>query len=96
VLIHTTGEEALGMVVAAGFLKSPASHEADDEPDAHVAPSAADEREQVLRAIKVRRGQSAFRRGLIKRYGSRCLVTGCELESVRPSITTGTFRATAP
>jgi predicted restriction endonuclease len=77
-----TDEYALGMVVAAGFLRSPAPDEADEELETDVAPSAADEREQVLRAIKVRRGQSSFRRGLIKRYGARCMVTGCELESL--------------
>src|SRR5450755_2167156 len=27
-------------------------------------------------------GSRLFRRGLIKRYGSRCLVTGCELEAL--------------
>jgi putative restriction endonuclease len=81
-LLLPTGEEALGVVVAAGFLKSPASAEANEELETDVARSAADEREQVLRAIKVRRGQSSFRRGLIKLYGSRCLVTGCELEAL--------------
>lgn len=70
------------MVAAAGYLMSPAPDEADEELEALVAPSAADERKQLLRAIKVRRGQSAFRRGLIKRYGSRCLITGCELEAL--------------
>lgn len=81
-LLLPTGEEALRMVVAAGFLKSPAVDEADEELETEVEPSASDEREQVLRAIKVRRGQSSFRRGLIKRYGARCLVTGCELEAL--------------
>ena len=81
-LLFPAGEKVLGMVVATGFLKSPASDEADEELEPDVAPSAADEREQVLRAIKVRRGQSSFRRGLIKRYGSRCLVTGCGLEAI--------------
>ena len=81
-LLATTGETVLGMVVTAGFLKSPASDEAELDLETDVAPSTTDEREQILRAIKIRRGQSSFRRGLIKRYGSRCLVTGCKLEAL--------------
>jgi putative restriction endonuclease len=81
-LMSPTSQKALDMVSVAGFLKSPASDEADEEHEADLVPSVADEREQVLRAIKVRRGQSSFRRSLIKRYGNRCLVTGCELEAL--------------
>ena len=77
-----TGDVALGLVAAAGFLKSPMSNEADEELENDAALSTADEREQVVRAIKVRRGQSSFRRGLFKRYGNRCMVTGCELEAL--------------
>jgi putative restriction endonuclease len=75
-------DDALEMVAAAGFLKSPGSNEADEELENDVALSVADEREQVVRAIKVRRGQASFRRGLFKRYGNRCMVTGCELEAL--------------
>lgn len=38
-----------------------------------------DTREAILRAIKVRRGQRRFRDSLIRRYGPRCMVSGCEL-----------------
>ncbi len=38
-----------------------------------------DSRELVNRAIRVRRGQTAFRSELAARYGLRCMVTGCEL-----------------
>jgi putative restriction endonuclease len=48
-VLFPTDEKALEMVVAAGFLKSPAFDEADEEFERDVAPSAADEREQVLR-----------------------------------------------
>jgi hypothetical protein len=41
--------------------------------------SHADERELVNRAIRLRRGQAAFRRALLNRYGARCMVSGCEL-----------------
>lgn len=38
-----------------------------------------DERESVNRSIRLRRGQAAFRRNLVARYGARCMVSGCEL-----------------
>ncbi|WP_231553146.1 HNH endonuclease [Novilysobacter defluvii] len=38
-----------------------------------------DEREAVLRSIRIRRGQQSFRRRLIRAYGGRCAVSGCEL-----------------
>jgi HNH endonuclease len=75
-------DDASELVAAAAFLKSPESNEADEDLENDVALSTADEREKVVRAIKVRRGQSSFRRGLFKRYGNRCMVTGCELEAL--------------
>lgn len=42
-------------------------------------PSLSDSRDAVLRAIKARRGQQRFRQSLIRRYGSRCMVSGCDL-----------------
>jgi len=91
-LLHPADEKALDMLVATAFLKSPAPDEANDELETDLAPSAVDEREQVLRAIKVRPGQSSFRRGLIKRYGSRCLVTGCELEALLEAVHIAPYR----
>lgn len=41
--------------------------------------SMCDSRESILRAIKVRRGQRTFRDKLIKRYGGRCVVSGCRV-----------------
>jgi putative restriction endonuclease len=46
------------------------------------ANSMADTRASVLRSIKQRRGQKAFRDALMKRYGSRCVMTGCGLTDV--------------
>jgi putative restriction endonuclease len=40
-------------------------------------PSMIDQREQVLRAIKQRRGQAKFRDSLMKRYGRLCQITQC-------------------
>ncbi|WP_156226338.1 HNH endonuclease [Herbaspirillum chlorophenolicum] len=45
-------------------------------------PSATDSRQEVLRAIKLRRGQRKFRDGLIRIYGAKCMISGCELLSV--------------
>jgi hypothetical protein len=37
-----------------------------------------DQRERVLREVVQRRGQPAFRADLIRAYGGRCAVTGCD------------------
>lgn len=41
-----------------------------------------DTRESVLRSIRIRRGQKKFRDQLIRRYGARCLASGCELMDI--------------
>lgn len=38
-----------------------------------------DQRNRVLAAIVLRRGQPAFRRTLLRAYSSRCAVTGCDV-----------------
>lgn len=51
------------------------SEQADDpgfDPD-----SVRDERERAIRAIRLRRGQPAFRTALLEAYGRRCVITGC-------------------
>lgn len=40
--------------------------------------SEVDAREKVERSIAVRRGQAAFRNGLIEIYGGKCAITGCD------------------
>jgi hypothetical protein len=44
--------------------------------------NAKDARKAVLRAIKARRGQQAFRNSLIAAYAGRCAITGCEVLDV--------------
>ncbi|HDS1037540.1 TPA: HNH endonuclease [Stenotrophomonas maltophilia] len=44
----------------------------------HTAISA-DERERVLATIVRRRGQPAFREALLKLYGGRCVISGCDV-----------------
>lgn len=41
-----------------------------------------DEREKVLASVVRRRGQPSFRRALLERYSTTCMVTGCMVESV--------------
>jgi putative restriction endonuclease len=56
------------------------SSEADDprfDPD-----SLTDERERSIRAIRLRRGQPAFRTALLEAYGRRCAITGCAVVDV--------------
>ncbi len=44
--------------------------------------SAMDEPERALRAIRIRRGQTAFRNTLLAAYGGRCAITDCDIEDV--------------
>lgn len=53
--------------------------EADQNREDTFLPTMVDQRQAVLRAIKVRRGQATFRKELIKRYGPACMVTGCTI-----------------
>lgn len=46
------------------------------------SPRETDERKIVERQIRERRGQQPFRNALRKRYGDRCLVTGCQILAV--------------
>lgn len=41
-----------------------------------------DQREIALLAVRLRRGQSTFRESLIKAYGPKCMITGCDLLAV--------------
>lgn len=45
-------------------------------------PSAADDRERVYRAIRERRGQTEFRRTLLRLHRGRCQVSGCSVELI--------------
>lgn len=49
---------------------------------AEFAPQDGDERALIERQIRERRGQQSFRNDLRKRYGDRCLVTGCKVLAV--------------
>ena len=55
-----------------------------DTADAHdgYTPTLGDRRKQILGSIRLRRGQSKFRKSLIHRYGPACLISGCKLLEV--------------
>ena len=61
-------------------LRTLANDDADDgRPDVF---DTFDQRDRALRAICVRRGQTAFRTALMEAYGGRCAITGCRVASV--------------
>jgi len=74
----------------AKFVQSTSIDDSESQPDREVAtnesdrfsPSMSDTRQSILREIKARRGQRKFRDALLKRYGKRCMITGCELADV--------------
>ncbi len=45
-------------------------------------PTLGDRRKKILGSIQLRRGQSKFRKSLIRRYGPACLISGCKLMDV--------------
>jgi putative restriction endonuclease len=54
----------------------------DGDSDTFDPDSAYDARERAIRAIRIRRGQPAFRAALLKAYGGRCVITGCKIVDV--------------
>ncbi|CAH1658887.1 HNHc domain-containing protein [Hyphomicrobiales bacterium] len=64
------------------FQSWPADIFSVDDIDADYQPSSEDRRKRILRAISERRGQARFRSDLVKRYGARCLVSGCTVMDV--------------
>jgi hypothetical protein len=79
--LRTRFSQAANLI--AGFIAEPyiQPEVAADTPSGNTAykPTEGDEREQILRQIRARRGQQAFRNELRTRYGDRCLVSGCEI-----------------
>lgn len=55
---------------------------ADPDDSSEFVPQDGDERKRIVRQICERRGQQDFRNDLRKRYGDRCLVTGCKVLAV--------------
>lgn len=45
-------------------------------------PNTNDERQAIIRSIKLRRGQKKFRDGLLDKYKSTCVITGCKILAV--------------
>lgn len=71
---------------------------ADDEAElveSGYHPPEGDLRESAWELIKKRRGQAPFRNSLLRRYGSRCLVTGCQVVAVLEAAHIDSYRADA-
>ena len=66
------------------WLPQPANSLADDDADEapDLTPIGFDERSRILRAIRVRRGQYAFRQLLMARFGAKCVISGCTVQGV--------------
>ena len=65
------------------ILETAAAIGADQADDPSFDPdSVSDERERTFRAIRLRRGQPAFRVALLDAYDRRCAITGCAVEHV--------------
>lgn len=82
ILAHFFQQEGLGQLDAAEEAPLPAPPKGTSTQQDSYVSSLADTRALILRSIRERRGQSTFRQSLLKRYGARCLVTGCDLPDV--------------
>ena len=63
----------------------PSAEDADDDEPNHgevYIPDGVDRRPIVAQQIRQRRGQRRFRDALLRRYGDRCQITGCEALAV--------------
>jgi hypothetical protein len=76
----------------AGEAESPLRGEWAEAP---FVPEAGDSRAVAFRQIRARRGQQAFRDALRQRYGSRCMITGCELMDLVEAAHVKPFRGAA-
>lgn len=59
-----------------------ATAEATADPTVFDSDNLVDARQKVMAEIVRRRGQPKFRKDLIRAYGGKCAVTGCEIEAV--------------
>lgn len=57
-----------------------AEAEIDPEADPFDPLNLSDERKAALRSVKVRSGQGAFREKVLRAYGNRCVITGCDVQ----------------
>jgi hypothetical protein len=80
------GVRANGLAVVSPVDGAPAVRialaEAEIDPDADPFDplNLSDERKSALRSVKVRSGQGAFREKVLRAYGNRCVITGCDVQ----------------
>lgn len=58
-------------------------------------PTTKDNRHSIIRQIKIRRGQHAFRQALRKRYGDQCMITKCQLLDIIEAAHISPYRSDA-
>ena len=75
-------QKLLALAIECSSDLPPAISEEKHDPGAEFLPSLVDRRQKVLRSIRERLGQAKFRNRLIKRYGERCMLSGCGLLSI--------------
>lgn len=81
-VFRTTFPDAADLIdgfVASLYLPSEAAEEEVTDGSSEYVPASEDERERVLRQIRARRGQQAFRDKLRTRYADRCMISGCSV-----------------
>lgn len=88
-IIH---EVAIHAPQAMKFFTEGSLHLSDDEGEVEYMPSGKDRRAMVFRQIRARRGQQAFRRGLVDRHGARCMISGCHTLAVLEAAHISPFR----
>ena len=74
--INLDGETTEGIDAARARASQPLLPDPDDTFDAK---DDSDLREKQIGTVRIRRGQSSFRSGLLAAYAGRCCITGCDL-----------------
>jgi putative restriction endonuclease len=80
--VSETAEMELERLLEPLFDRTPRLTDELSDDDSFDPDSVGNERERAIRAIRLRRGQAAFRAELMHAYNARCAVTGCAIKDV--------------
>jgi hypothetical protein len=83
---------AAEVLLQGGYIEMSQSAESPVDDKDGYTPTGLDARVEMLRAIRVRRGQQRFRENLLRRYGDACMVSGCTLLDVVEAAHISPFR----
>jgi hypothetical protein len=93
---RTFGGEAARASPEANRLATQAVIAGVTDTDADFDPGSVEEaRQRALRALAVRRGQSAFRKRLVVRFDGKCAISGCKVDQVLEAAHITPYRGTA-